>query len=174
MALLFRLASFPLAAAEDAAPTATPSVTAVHTSSSIRLDGRLDEPAWQEAGTIHDLVQQDPHPGEPTPYRTEVQILADDENLYLGVECFDPAPNRVSVHTLQRDASMGGDDHVSFVLDTFADRRTGYVFRVNAAAARLDGLISGPDGFSDDWDGIWDARTRRTPEGWTLEVAIPT
>jgi hypothetical protein len=37
---------------------------------------------------------------------------------------------------------MTGDDSIAIVLDTFGDRTTGYYFRVNAAGARQDGLIT--------------------------------
>jgi hypothetical protein len=144
-------------------------------SGEIRLDGILDETAWQSAAVIPDLPQQAPRPGEPTPFRTVVRVLADSRNLYFGVTCSDPDPTRIAVHTMQRDGSMRGDDTVSIVLDTFHDRRTGYLFEVNAAGARLDGLISDPN-VSDvplDWDGIWDVRTSVSAEGWVAEIVIP-
>ena len=139
----------------------------------IRIDGKLDEPDWQRAGVIPDLVQQEPHPGEPTPYHTEVRVLVDERNLYFGIVCRDPEPGRIAIHTMQRDGNMWGDDTVMIVLSTLGDRRRGYAFRVNAAGARLDGLISGPEDFSTDWDGIWDARARITPDGWVAEIRIP-
>ncbi|MGB9604845.1 MAG: hypothetical protein ACPL88_03055, partial [Bryobacteraceae bacterium] len=74
---------------------------------------------------------------------------------------------------MRRDSAMTGDDSVGIVLDTYGDRRTGYFFLVNAAGARADGLISDPEHPSFDWDGIWDARTRRTPDGWTAEIVVP-
>ncbi len=124
---------------------------------------------------IADLTQQSPKPGEPTPFRTEVRILADRQNLYFGISCTDPDPSRIAVHTMQRDGNMSGDDTISIVLDTFHDHRTGYLFEINAAAVRLDGLISDPNAqnASRDWDGIWDAATQRTPTGWTAEIVLP-
>ena len=139
----------------------------------IRLDGALDEPDWRNAGTIEELLQQQPRPGEPTPYRTRVLILTDRENLYFGFECFDPAPQRIAVHTLQRDGNLDGDDGVAILLDTFGDHRNGFYFGINAAGARRDGLVSGPEELSYDWDGIWDAVARRTTDGWTAEIRIP-
>jgi hypothetical protein len=133
----------------------------------------LDEPAWQQAGVIESLMQQSPHPGGPTPFRTEVRILVDGDTLYLGITCFDPDPSKIAVHTMQRDGDMDGDDTVAFVLDTFGDRVTGYYFRINAAGARQDGLINDPENISLDWDGIWDARVRTGPQGWTAEIAMP-
>jgi len=150
-------------------------ITAGDALGQIRLDGVLDEPAWAQAGVIADLVQQAPKPGEPTPFRTEVRILVDAGNLYFGITCIDPDPSLIAVHTMQRDGNMRGDDTISIVLDTFHDHRTGYLFEVNAAGARLDGLISDPnaDTASLDWDGIWDVATRRTATGWTAEIVLP-
>ncbi|GBE29137.1 hypothetical protein BMS3Bbin04_00147 [bacterium BMS3Bbin04] len=148
-------------------------VNAGYVDDEIRLDGILDEPAWRDAGFISNLTQQDPHPGEPTQFQTEVMLLVDDENLYVGVTCFDPDPSLIAVHTMQRDGNLYGDETISLVLDTFGDRRRGYFFQVNAVGARLDGLISGSGDVSNDWDGIWDVRTRRTPDGWTAEIRIP-
>jgi len=140
----------------------------------IHLDGLLDEAAWENAGVIADLTQQDPHPGEPTPFETEIRVVVDARALYIGFFCRDPDPSRIAIHTMKRDGNMKGDDTVSVVLDPVADGRRGYFFQVNAAGARLDGLVSGPESMSTDWDGIWDAAARRTPEGWSVEISIPT
>ncbi|NOZ12197.1 MAG: carbohydrate binding family 9 domain-containing protein [Acidobacteria bacterium] len=148
-------------------------VVASYTNLPIRLDGKLDEPAWKHAGIIADLVQQSPHPGEPTPFHTKVYVITTNRALYIGIQCTDPNPSRISVHTMQRDSEMEGDDKVAVLLDTFGDNRTGFLFQVNPAGARTDGLISGPESMSLDWDGIWNARTRRTKTGWTVEMRIP-
>lgn len=141
--------------------------------SPIRLDGILDEPAWPGAGIIPDLTQQNPRPEEPTPYFTEIRLLRDGKNFYLGIRCEDPDPRKIAIHTLKRDGDMSGDDAISVVLDTYRDHRTGFLFRVNAGGARLDGLLDGSNDISTDWDGIWDARVRRDDKGWTLEMEIP-
>jgi len=172
-ARLLALAATLLAMAIPAA-AAAPTLQAASTDLEILLDGALDEPAWQQAGVIPALTQQDPHPGEPTTFTTEVRVLVDATAIYIGFVCHDPDPSRIAIHTMQRDGNMRGDDTVSVVLDPMADGRRGFYFQTNAAAARLDGLVSGPEEMSTDWDGIWDAATRRTPEGWTTEIRIPT
>lgn len=163
------------------AASETPKVTAGRLSGSLRIDGVLDEAAWQQAGVIPDFVQQMPRPFEPTPYHTEVRLLVDDDTLYLGVHCIDPEPDKIVVHTLQRDGELFSDDHVTFVLDTFGDRRSGYIFRVNAAGAIQDGLVDGSSGGNEyggggggEWDGIWRAAGRVTATGWDCEIAIPS
>jgi len=138
------------------------SIAVKRSSAPIILDGRLDEPAWREA-PVAKLVQQSPRPGEPTPYETEVRVIMAGDRLYFGFLCRDPEPKRASVHTMRRDDPMTGDDMVGIALDRYGDKKTGYWFRVNAAGARADGLIAGPEHPSFDWDGVWDARTARFP-----------
>ena len=131
-----------------------------------------DETQWAQAPAF-ELTQQDPHPGEPTAYRTEVRVLTDPMHLYLRVNCVDPDFGQRSVHTLARDSDQTGDDHLTVVLDTFGNHRVGYVFEVNAGGARTDGLISpaSPEP-SYEWDGVWDARARKSADGWVAEFAI--
>jgi len=148
-------------------------VVAGRAEGAIQLDGRLDESVWQRAGQVVELTQQSPRPGEPTPYKTEVRVLVLRDTLYFGFLCHDPEPDKIAVHTMQRDGFVLGDDTVSIVLDTYGDRRTGYLFQINAAGARLDGLIADPEHPSYDWDGIWDARTARSKDSWSAEIAIP-
>jgi len=86
--------------AQTASPEEPPSVTAGPLAAAIRVDGILDEPAWQAAGVIADLTQQSPKPGEPTPFHTEVRILADGANVYFGITAIDPEPSRIAIHTM--------------------------------------------------------------------------
>jgi hypothetical protein len=147
-------------------------VAATPATAPIVLDGALDEPAWAAAGAIPGLTQQEPEPGRPTPFDgTRISVLTAGETLYFGIVCPDPEPENIAVHTLQRDADLEGDDTIALVLDTFGDGRNGYLFRINAGGARQDGLISGNEA-SLDWDGLWEARVRRAPGGWTAEIAV--
>ncbi len=156
-----------------AGPAAAADIRAAHTTDRIAVDGRLDDSAWQQAGHIADLQQQDPNPGQPTPYRTEILVLADPGGLTFGFICHDPDPTAIAVHTMTRDGRLRGDDSLALVLDPFGDQRRGYYFAINAAGARVDGLVTGPEDISLDWDGIWYAATSRTDDGWTAEIRIP-
>ena len=117
--LVFTAAVFTLTTPVCAAASVvkTPTINAGQTEQDIHLDGKLDELAWQQAGTIHDLVQQDPVPGGATPYTTEVRVLVDSGAIYIGFRCFDPDPSAIAVHTMQRDGDMNGDDKVAIVFD---------------------------------------------------------
>ena len=170
-ALCALLATATLASARsDDGPAVKVSATS---SASITLDGLLNEPAWRDAPVMK-LTQQAPKPGQPTPYETQVQVIVTSDRIYFGFTCKDPDPRHIAIHTMRRDGDLTGDDTVSIVLDTYGDRRTGYFFQINAAGTRVDGLISTADSVSLDWDGIWDARTARTPDGWSAEIVIPS
>jgi hypothetical protein len=146
----------------------------------ITVDGRLDEPAWQQAGVIEDLTQQSPHPGAPTPYHTKVLLLRGKHTLYIGLVCDDPDPSKIATHTLVRDGNQGSDDNVLFMLDTFGTKRFAYVFQINASGAMADGLqsptpaINSNNGVDYNWDGIWQAKVVQNEHGWTAELAIDT
>lgn len=169
--LLFYLGFLLVASPAWAGPP--PLLTLNPAAGALEIDGRLLEDAWRQAASIADLVQQDPSPGQPTSFTTEIRALVDAGGLTFAFICHDPDPRAVAVHTMERDGDLEGDDTVTLVLDTFGDRRGGYLFKINAAGARLDGLITGPEDTSLDWDGIWYAATNHTADGWTAEIRIP-
>ena len=175
--LLFALA---VASAPD-----EPSVQAVRLDGELRIDGRLDEPAWAAAIPATGLRQREPWDGEPATEETEVRILYDARNLYIGVLCRDAEPDRVVAHVLQRDKLLepggydgshqfAGDDAVAILLDPFRDRRNAFVFATNPNGAEFDALITDESGaFNADWRTVWTVRAQRGSDGWSAELAIP-
>jgi len=147
--------------------------TASRAYGAFRLDGLLNDELWRNVVPIGDIVQQDPHPEEETPYKTEVYIAVTERKILVGIKCFDPEPDKIHVHTLQRDGNCRGDDNIALVFDTFGDRRRGYYFQVNAGGARVDGLVLDPEFISMNWDGTWNAKTAITSYGWSAEIEIP-
>jgi len=140
----------------------------------IRLDGKLDEPAWQRATPIGELTQVEPREGNPPSEATEVRVLYDSEALYFGILCHARTPGSIIATQLTRDADPDVDDYVGIVLDPFHNQRNGFFFVVNPAGARADGQISNnAEHITLDWDGIWDAAVRRVDQGWSVEIAIP-
>ena len=163
-----------VAASQQTSPT-DPVRSAVVTAitSAIVIDGSLDEAAWRQAPTIGDLVQRIPVAGGAPTERTEVRLLYDEDNLYIGVMCHDTEPDRVLASQMARDASLNADDRLAIVLDTFRDQSNAFHFATNPAGAMVDGLVFANGETNDDWDGIWIVRTARTGAGWSAEFAIP-
>lgn len=151
-----------------------PTAQAARTDERIRLDGRLDEPAWQRATPIGELIQVNPKEGEAPTEKTEVRVLYDSEAIYFGIVCFDRTPSGIVSTQLARDGDLDVDDTIWIALDPFFDQRNGFFFGVNPAGARADGQISNnTEDPNLDWDGIWNAGTRIASEGWVAEIAIP-
>ena len=146
-------------------------VTAV--TSEILIDGSLDEAPWIQAPKIGDLVQRIPEVGAMPTEKTEVTLLYDKDNLYIGVMCYDSEPQRVLASEMARDASLRADDRLEIVLDTFRDQSNAFYFSTNPAGALVDGLVFANGETNNDWDAIWIVRTEQTDEGWSAEFAIP-
>jgi len=170
------LAAVAIAGARPAAqtPAATKTLRAHRITTPVRVDGVLDDPAWQQAEAISDFVQQDPHVNEPASERTEVRVLVDHEAMYFGFVCHDSDPRGVIARELRRDNPFDGDDHVEILLDTFHDHRNAFHFAVNPLGTQYDALITdeGHD-INAEWNERWWSQTRMTADGWTAEIKIP-
>jgi hypothetical protein len=146
----------------------------VRASGTIRIDGVLDEPAWQEAPVARNFIQNDPREGEPATFDTEVRLLYDDEALYIGVFARDDEPGRIIVNDLKKDFNTGSSDGFRVILDTFDDGRNGYQFAINPAGAKWDAQVANEGRENNaNWDGIWEVRTRVDELGWYAEMMIP-
>ena len=163
-------ASNPQAVASRA-PAKSAIVTRI--ASDITVDGMLEEEVWQTAPTIGPLTQREPRTGEPPTEQTDVTLLHDDDYLYIGVMCYDAEPSRVIGTQMARDASLGSDDRILVVLDTYRDQRSAFYFATNPAGALVDGLVFTNGQSNLDWDAVWTVRTQRTSQGWSAEFAIP-
>ena len=170
------LASAPSAWAQQAAPENGDrrSVTAFRMTDghSIELDGRLDDAVWASAVPATNFIQIDPANGRPATEPTEVRIVFDSDTLYMGVTAYDSEPDKLLGFQRRRDEGLGSDDRFMWIIDTFLDGRTGYFFEMNPSGLMADALL-GVNGQNRQWDGIWNARARRSEIGWTLEIEIP-
>ena len=134
----------------------------------IIMDGQILEEFWGMAVPITDFTQQEPVEGGVPSEKTEIRVVFDQDNLYIGAIIYDD-PDGILAYQLERDASLGTDDRFMWILDTFRDGRTGYFFEINAAGLMGDGLMGGGGGgrmggrggfgggSNKAWDGIWEA-----------------
>jgi hypothetical protein len=140
----------------------------------IVIDGNLDEAVWKSAPKIGDLIQRQPDTGQPPSEITEVILLHDADNLYIGVMAYDSEPEKVISTQMARDGNIWSDDHIEMMIDTFLDQRNAYYFATNPAGALVEGLLlPNAQQVNTNWDAIWDLRTKRFSDGWTAEIAIP-
>jgi len=149
-------------------------VGAVEARAPITVDGALDEQAWRDAQPAGDFIQAEPHEGDAASERTDVRIVYDHDALYIGVVCHDATPSALVVNDIRKDFAAGDQDSFEVILDTFADRRNGFVFVVNPEGAKSDTQIAneGRD-VNTSWDAVWTVATTRGASGWTAEMRIP-
>ena len=150
-------------------------IRAVELPEGIRLDGQLDERAYFTVPAITGFIQQAPDEGAPATERTEAWIFFDAANLYVAARIWDSAPPSEWVaNELRRDTrQLRQNDTFAVILDTFYDRRNAVAFYTNPLGALADFQITNEGNPNSDWNPIWDVRTGRFAEGWTVEMEIP-
>jgi len=164
-----------LSAQTVSSPSAPPhSIAAYPAQHAITIDGRFDEPDWQNAPPATQFTQSEPHTGSPGTESTEVRVLFDAERLYIGAYLHDREPDRLIVNDLRKDFAEDQQDDFEVILDTFRDRTNGYVFITNVAGARSDRQVANEGReVNASWDGLWAVKTNRVADGWVVEMAIP-
>nr|MBP7572312.1 carbohydrate binding family 9 domain-containing protein [Acidobacteriota bacterium] len=167
------------------APEAGPPVVhASLVSDAPRVDGVLEEPAWQSAHVVGGFRQREPNEGAPATEATEVRVVYTRDALFIGIMAFDRDPGRVLARVLRRDRlikagsdgayEFAGDDTVAIVIDPFQDHRNAFLFATNANGAEFDALVTDESAvLNADWRGVWKVAARRTRDGWSAELAIP-
>ncbi|MXZ61429.1 MAG: carbohydrate binding family 9 domain-containing protein [Acidobacteria bacterium] len=140
-----------------------------------RVDGVLDEPFWAAIPPVTGFKQRDPVDGAPPSERTEVRIAYDRDNLYFGLKLFDSEPDRILRNILDRGGRISKDDRIVVALDTYLDRRNGYIFEIGSLGTQDDALFTDESLERPDWnwDGVFTTETTVNAEGWVLEMAIP-
>jgi hypothetical protein len=158
------------------------------------VDGRVDDEAWTRVQPFTTFTQQDPMEGAPASELTEVRVVFDKSNVYVGIICFDKEPDKIIVNQSRRDADLNETDSVIIVFDTFNDMQNAFVFGTNPLGIEYDGQVAGEgqasgissrqsgtqgsqrggiNAFNANWDGDWRVRSSITARGWETELAIP-
>ena len=147
---------------------------AVRLEAPLVLDGKLDESIYHRVAGVAGFLQAEPDEGAPATEKTEAWVLFDDENLYIVGRCWDSHPERIVANEMRRDNfGIYLNDNFAVVLDTFYDRRNAFFFYTNPVGGLFDGLITDERDVNRDWNTVWNAKTGRFENGWTVEMAIP-
>ncbi len=134
----------------------------------LTIDGKLDEAAWQSA-PVQTGFKKLARENNITPgAQTEFRILADRENIYIGVRCQEPETGKIQHNSLwDSDAvevflspSGHSDEFYQFVV-TAANRRY-TMFYAEAGVIRPDIYLP-----------VWDSKTFIGPDFWSAEIRIP-
>ena len=154
------------------ASRSVPVIEVHRTTSSVRIDGRLDEGVWAAAPAATGFVQGEPIEGAPAQHRTEVRVLHDEEALYVGARMYDDSPGAIARQLVRRDET-GQFDFLELSLDPDLDLRTGYIFQISAAGVQGDAYLFDDVREDRSWDAVWESAVQVDAQGWTAELRIP-
>ena len=149
-------------------------IRAIRTSLPIKIDGKLNEADWKKAIPITDFFRMEPRQGGDYKYKTEVRILFDDKNLYIGAF--------VKIHLVERESGYKtlGETSVGVKMTSSA-----YNWTLKTSSSLLYSFQTTPYGnqrdlqnFNDqvtdnDWNALWTVRTSQVENGYYAEFAIP-
>lgn len=143
------------------------------TAQSIKIDGIINEQAWQESEVADNFFMVLPMDTSHARVRTEVRMTYDEKNLYLAATCFHAVPGPYYVESLRRDFTFVKNDNFILFIDPFEDQTNGFSFGVNAAGAQRDGIMYDGGTMDLNWDNKWISSVKNDKEKWVLEMAIP-
>lgn len=141
-----------------------------------RIDGVLDDAAWQRAPRYDDFHKHLPRDGAPAPagLRTEVQVLVDDDALVFGIRARDAAPQLRRGSLARRDKVDAGQDFIGIWIDPAGHGRSAQFVRINTLGVVSDGMHRADDDESDlGPDFPVEAAVTILPDGYAMEVRWP-
>ena len=142
-------------------------LTALRTHEEITIDGKLIETSWSLAPIATDFLERNPTEGKKPRFKTEVQILFDDDNIYVLGHCFDSSPDSILSQLGERDDELNADLFtISF--DTYNQRLDAFTFSVSASGVQSDSRIS-----DDSYNAVWESEVAIVDDGWIVEIKIP-
>lgn len=149
-------------------------ISAQKAKDNIKVDGRLNESDWQNVKTVTDFFKMEPRQGGDYLYDTEVKLLYDEKNLYIGVFCKDSLGKKgVRVQDLRRDFSWGENDIFLVQLDPQNLKQYCVSFQTTPYGNQRDLQNFNDSNTDNDWNALWSVRTLRTDSGYYAEFAIP-
>ncbi|MCC6579187.1 MAG: carbohydrate-binding family 9-like protein [Phycisphaeraceae bacterium] len=142
----------------------------VKATSPIKLDGRIDEPAWETAKSSSPFVWLATVAKPHTPVETWFKLACDDQAMYLAVYCAEPEMDKLVTGRIP----VYSNDCVEIFIDPAGKGVKYYQFVVSAGNVQWDanwiesGNTGGPAGHP-----RWESATFHGKDFWSLEVRIP-
>ena len=148
-----------------------PSLEAIRTQASVKIDGFLDEEAWTTAPVGTDFTNLQPVPWETPQQRTDIRVVYNDQGFYVGAMMYDAHPDSIRMELTERD-NLGNTDWIAISLDPYNSGQNGFAFIATPADVQYDAQYS-TDGEDDNWDAVWQSKAVLRDNGWSAEFFIP-
>ena len=138
-----------------------------------KIDGILNDKAWENAEIATDFVIFRPENGKPVrpEYQTIVKVIYDDDAVYISAQMNDPDPENIPSEFAVRD-NFSISDFFLVTINPNDDGQNPFEFIVQVTGNQADAKVS--NGNEDlNWSAVWDAATKITDKGWNVEIEIP-
>jgi len=147
--------------------------TIKETKVAIKLDGVMDEAAWNTVEAVSNFKKKFPNDIGDAKKQTEVKYLFDDKNIYFGFKVYDSGT--AITKSLKRDIGHDGMDGVGIILDPTNQQTNGFYFVLSTLNVQSEDQLSGSssDGINYSWDSKWYSMTKDYGNYWIAEIAIP-
>jgi hypothetical protein len=136
-----------------------------------KIDGKLNDACWESGIWSGGFIQQVPNQGKKPSQDTEIKLLYDNSNLYVGFKCYDKGPGKIRPILSRRDNLAG--DIAGIAIDSYHDKQTAYEFNVAASGQKVDLVHLGAYLWDLNWDAVWDGKSQVYDSIWTSEMQIP-
>lgn len=139
----------------------------------IKLDGRLDDPAWQTAPQTEPFLYLGSK-SALAPRQTRGRIVFNRDFIVLGLEADEPDMASLSQTVRPRDGNMWQEDALEIMLQPVPGSTRNFHFAFTPAGSRYDGM-TGTGKADADWNAEpdWQVAVAKLPDRWQAEVAIP-
>jgi hypothetical protein len=143
----------------------------------LKIDGVLNESAWEGAPFASPFINKWPIDSGLAPLQTKVRVLFDNEFLYVAA-ISEQKKSDLIIQSLKRDQleAFWSSDAFAIVLDPINQRANGFLFGVNAAGAQLESALTVQGSWTrgnENWDNKWFSATTIHEDYWVAELAIP-
>lgn len=139
-----------------------------------KIDGVLDDLAWQNANIATDFVMFKPESNKPEPHnlKTEVKVVYDDEAVYVSAFMHNDKPQEIPMELQTRD-NFGNADAFGVSINPKNDGINSSMFVVMSTGNQNDALTlsNGREDWS--WNAVWYSDVKLVKNGWVVEIKIP-
>jgi len=138
-----------------------------------KIDGVLDDAAWENAMEAKDFTQFRPTMGvaEKDFQKTVVKMTYDDEAIYIGAYLYDK-PELIMKQVTGRD-NFGQNDFFLVVLNPNNDAQNDTELVVFPTGTQADAIATPSNGEDFGWNAVWDSAVKIVDDGWIVEMKIP-
>ncbi len=146
------------------------SLAGIYCAGGVSIDGKLDEPIWQQAPAITDFRRPD---GKPLLRRTEARIVWTPTAAVIGFKAYIPKKELIA-DAVRRDGAVCSSDCVEVMIDPAGGADSFKHIIVNAANSIFDRACEQGGFVGDDkWNGDIDSAVYTAADFWSCEIKLP-